>query len=308
MNLSQSATNLLKNIIPKKMLRRARYFKRLIAYDTYPKIPFDNTYPWLNYAFLEVVADGRCAYRPAYVWGILQAAALAKVLGIPKISVIEFGVAGGFGLLCAEAIARSVEVMTEIEIDLYGFDTGVGLPKPQDVRDQPNMWFEGQLPMDREALEAALVKAQLVMGPVNETLPSFVANNPAPIGFVSVDVDLYTSTSDALNVLRTDHKNTLPRVVCYFDDIFGHTYNEFCGERLAINEFNASDADRKICPIYKLRNFLPQTEFLELWPDGMYWAHLFKHPMYNRLDSFNKAVISDIEGVDIRVPPNSGWR
>ncbi len=278
-----------------------------MAYDSFPKVPFDNTYPWLNYAFLKLMKDGQCVRKPMYVWGILQGAALAKVLGIPKISVIEFGVAGGFGLLGAEAIARSVEAITEVDIDVFGFDTGIGMPKPQDVRDQPNMWFEGQLPMDRAALEAALVKAQLVIGPVKETLPSFVAGDPAPVGFVAHDLDLYTSTADALDLFRADHKHLLPRVSCYFDDIFGHTYNEFCGERLAINEFNASTNKREICPVHGLRYFLPRKEFQELWPDGMYCAHFFEHPMYARLDSFNKAVIADIEGMDIRVPPDSGW-
>jgi len=262
----------------------------------------------LNYAFLKIMRNGKCADKPMYVWGILQAAALAKVLGFGRISVVEFGVAGGFGLLSAEVTAHSVERLADIEIDIYGFDTGVGLPKPVDIRDQPNMWFEGQLPMDKPKLECALTKAKLVIGPVSETLPSFIGLNPAPIGFVSIDVDLYSSTVDALSVFRADHDRLLPRVITYFDDIDGHTYNEFCGERLAINEFNSSSSARKICPIHGLRYFLPRNQFQELWVDGMYWAHLFEHPLYSRLDSYNKPVRSDITGTDLRVRPDSAWR
>ena len=60
-------------------------------------IPFDNSYMWIGQTFRRMLADplgGR--YRP-YAWGVLQGAALAKVLGYPRISVIEFGVAGGSG-------------------------------------------------------------------------------------------------------------------------------------------------------------------------------------------------------------------
>jgi len=234
---------------------------------------------------------------------VLQAAALAKVLGVPRITVIEFGVAGGYGLLSLQAIARAVKALTGIEIDVFGFDTGVGLPKPEDVRDQPNMWFEGQLPMNREALEAKLVGTKLVLGPVKNTLASFLASSPSPVGFVSVDVDLYSSTVDVLHLFRAGHTHLLPRVSCYFDDICGHTYNEFCGERLAINEFNASMQDRKICPVHGLRYFLPPMVFKELWPEGIYWCHLFDHPSYTHLDSFTKAVVTTIEGIDTRGRP-----
>ena len=88
----------------------------------------------------------------------------------------------------AMAVARRV----------FGFDSGVGLPKPEDFRDQPNMWFEGQLPMDRAKLEPKLRRGKLCLGPLKETISTFIAGNPAPVGFASFDVDLYSSTRDAL--------------------------------------------------------------------------------------------------------------
>src|SRR5438132_1216474 len=175
-------------------------------------IAFDNTYSWLNHTFAELVKDARCRERPQYGWGVMQGAALAKILGVPKISVIEFGVAGGFGLLALESIAAAIEIITNVHIDVFGFDTGVGLPKPADFRDQPNMWFEGQLPMDRDRLISALSRARLYLGPVDETIPSFIASDPAPIAFVSFDLDLYSSTRDALTLFQADHSNLLPRV------------------------------------------------------------------------------------------------
>ena len=183
MSLGQSTKSILKRALPRSLLLTARATKKTLGFDFFPAVPFDNTYAWLKYAFHKIMRNGNCADKPMYVWGILQGVALARVLGYGRISVIEFGVAGGFGLLSAEATAHSVERLVDIKIDVYGFDTGVGLPKPVDIRDQPNMWFEGQLPMDKPRLELALTKAKLVIGPVSETLPSFIGLNPAPIGF-----------------------------------------------------------------------------------------------------------------------------
>jgi len=286
-----------KKILPRKALEMLR-----------TPIPFDNTFPWLNHAFSELIGHASFNRRPSYVWGVIQGAALARVLKIPKISVIEFGVAGGCGLVALEGIAKAVTKMTDIKIDVVGFDTGVGLPKPEDFRDQPNMWFEGQLPMDRARLDSTLRLASLRLGPVKETIPSFIRSNPAAIAFAAFDLDLYSSTRDALTLFQADYRYLLPRVITYFDDIFGHTYNEFCGERLAIREFNENHCNRKLCRIHGLRRFVEGCPPTDAWPDGMYFAHLFEHPLYNAFDSINKGVIMDVEGNVLRRPPWSNWR
>ncbi|HEY6945735.1 MAG TPA: hypothetical protein VI431_11400 [Candidatus Acidoferrum sp.] len=278
-----------KTILPRRVVKMLR-----------KPAPFDNTYPWLNYAFSRLMRGGRLNQRPPYVWGVVQGAALAGVLEIPKISVIEFGVAGGCGLVTLERIANAVAKMTNIQIDVIGFDTGLGLPKPEDYRDQPNLWFEGQLAMDRVRLQSTLNRAILHLGPVKETIPSFISSNPAPIAFVSFDLDLYSSTRDALTLFQAHYKHYLPRVISYFDDTFGYTFNDFCGERLAIREFNECNDNRKVCAIHGLRNFI-ESPVSDLWPDGMYFAHLFDHPLYVALDSISKPVIMDVRG-------NTLWR
>ena len=48
--------------------------------------------------------------------------------------MLEFGVAGGAGLLSLERIAELVEGLTGVEIEVHGFDTGTGLPAPKDYR------------------------------------------------------------------------------------------------------------------------------------------------------------------------------
>ncbi len=295
MAIARAIKSLAKVTLPKNTIAFLKRMRLVLGGETWPPVPFDNVYPWLNYTFSELFKLTQGAY-PQYAWGVTQGAALAKVLGLPRVSVIEFGVAGGSGLLALETISEAIERRTNIGIDVFGFDSGVGLPKPGDFRDQPNMWFEGQLTMDRATLEPKLRRAKLCLGPVRETVPTFIAGNPAPVAFASFDLDLYSSTRDALLIFKSNCVYLLPRVISYFDDIFGHTYNDYCGERAAIAEFNTSNRTRKICPIYGLRYFIPRFARGDLWPDGMYFFHFFEHPSYSRLDSFNKVVVQDVDG------------
>jgi hypothetical protein len=188
---------------------------------------------------------------------MLQGVALGKVLNMNRVSVIEFGVAGGAGLLAMEHIAESIEEMLNIKIDIYGFDRGTGIPKSQGYRDLPNLWLDGQFPMDRELLEKRLRRASLKLGLVERTVPEFLELSPAPVASVSFDLDLYSSTSDAMKLLEAPNDLLLPRVLCYFDSIIGLTYGDHNGERLAIGEFNAGHTLKKLSPLYGLKHFVP---------------------------------------------------
>src|SRR5262245_29668740 len=64
--------------------------------------------------------------RPEYGHCLLQAAQLARRLGHSRISAIEFGVAGGNGLVALERHAAYVTRQTGVEVAIYGFDTGEG--------------------------------------------------------------------------------------------------------------------------------------------------------------------------------------
>jgi hypothetical protein len=187
----------------------------------------------------------------------VQGANLAKVLGIHRISVIELGVAGGNGLIALEYIAEKVEKMCGVEIDVYGFDTGMGLPKPHDHRDLPNLYVEGSYAMDHEKLQKRLKRAHLILGLVEDTIPKFVASDFPAIAFISFDLDLYTSTMHAFKLFEADQKFLLPRIHCYFDDILGYTFGDCNGELLAISEFNASHTTRKISKLNGLRYYVP---------------------------------------------------
>ena len=63
---------------------------------------------------------------------MLHAADLALEMRHRRVSVIEFGVANGAGLINLCKIAKSVTKTTGIEFDVYGFDTGAGMPSAID--------------------------------------------------------------------------------------------------------------------------------------------------------------------------------
>jgi len=213
---------------------------------------------------------------------MLHAATLARKLGHQRISSIEFGVAGGNGLVAMERHAETVRAKTGVEVVIYGFDTGQGMPQPQDYRDLPYLWQPGYFPMDVEKLKARLKSARLIIGDVAETVRDFVTQeNPPPIGFISFDLDYYSSTVAALRIFEADQRYFLPRVPCYFDDIVGDVdwaYNEFTGELLAIKEFNAAHDSIKVAPVNGLRFYgrrIPKS-----WHEQIFVAHLFTHPDY----------------------------
>ena len=64
-------------------------------------------------------------------------------------------------------------------------------------------------------------RAQLRLGDVTYTVPSFMKELFPPIGFVSNDLDLYTSTRDSFALLKSEPQHLLPRVTMYFDDLLG---------------------------------------------------------------------------------------
>jgi hypothetical protein len=159
-------------------------------------------------------------------------------------------VATGAGLLNLCHVAKLSSAATGVRIDVVGFDTGRGLPRPQDYRDHPELFQEGDYPMDFEALQKRLPgNGRLVLGPIGETAPKFIKNlnADAPVGFAAVDVDYYSSAKDALKLLTAaDPEKYMPLTLLCLDDITDGFQNQWCGELLAIEEFNNSQQWRTI--------------------------------------------------------------
>jgi hypothetical protein len=242
------------------------------------------SYLWLNSLFGALIKEGKGQLRPSYTWGALQAVYLARTIGVDRVSLIEFGVAGGNGLIALERAAEMLEREFEVGVDVYGFDSGCGLPQPTDYRDLPNLFSEGSFPMNEKELRARLKRANLILGLVKETIPAFIASKPAPVAFISFDLDLYSSTTQTFRLLEADTSLLMPRIHCHFDDILGFTHADHNGERLAITEFNASNPNRKISPIYGLRHYLPRPYLNDIWAEQAYMAHILDHPLYNKRD------------------------
>ena len=63
-------------------------------------------------------------------------------------------------------------------------------------------------------------------------------NDTAPLGFISVDLDIYSATTAALQCLTGRPENYRPGISMYFDDRSFFFANEWAGELAAIAEFN----------------------------------------------------------------------
>lgn len=219
--------------------------------------------------------------RPQYAYGVFHAAQQAKLLGLGSISVIEFGVASGEGLLALESTAGEIANYFGIRISVFGFDIGEGMPEAIDYRDLPYVWRRGFYKMNQSRLRERLSHdTQLIIGNVSETVQSLL-HTPDPVGFVAFDLDYYSSTSQALAVFDLPHCTRLPRVYCYFDDILYPEFachNPWTGELCAIREFNEQRTSTKVCPLHLLRWMRVHPE---PWNDQIYVLHDFHHPLYS---------------------------
>jgi hypothetical protein len=88
--------------------------------------------------FRLIIAKGSRSFERKLAWGALPrssyaycmyaGAELGKALGLSRVSTIEFGVFKGESLLLMQQYAKDIERIVGIGIDVYGFDTGAGLP------------------------------------------------------------------------------------------------------------------------------------------------------------------------------------
>jgi hypothetical protein len=212
--------------------------------------------------------------RPHYLLGVYRAAEQAQAEGIREISVVEFGVACGAGLMLLQDFARQVEAETNVSIKVIGFDSGSGLPELSgDHRDHPDAWLPMDYPMNVQSLRQRLTsRTELVLGDVKTTVPEFVARGRCPpIGFIAFDLDLHSSTKHALRVLSAPNRIVLRRVFLYFDDVDLEFNHRYAGELLAIDEFNDAVTDVKID---RWRGVEQRTVFTNsAWIKKMYIAH-----------------------------------
>jgi hypothetical protein len=226
--------------------------------------------------------DTQATERPHYAYCMLAAADLARRLGHNRISVVEFGVAGGNGLAFIRDFAGKAERATGVAFDIYGFDTGEGMPPPEDSRDLPHWFRESQYRMNRDALRDYVPEAKLVLGNIKDTAPSFVEQfRPAPIGALFNDVDYYSSTMHSFSIFDAVDRLPdcfLPRIFMYMDDILGtelEMYGPYNGQLAAIGDYNDSRDNSKI---HLNQNLISQAHLRYRYQ--IYYVHLLSHPKY----------------------------
>lgn len=219
--------------------------------------------------------------RQHNAYSILSAADRALYYGVQSITVVEFGVAAGAGLMNMCELAERVSAATGVEIKVVGFDSGTGMPPPQGFRDHPELYQEGDFPMDFESLRAKLPSnGELILGPLRDTVEQFRErrlDTMAPLAYVVIDVDYYSSTVDALKIFDGPAEAYLPLTLVYLDDVALDHHNPFAGEELAVCEFNDGHAHRKAV----------RHEFFETsrifrrapWLKHIYFMHIMDHRM-----------------------------
>jgi hypothetical protein len=219
--------------------------------------------------------------RQYHAYGVLRAADLARSMGVKAVSMVEFGVGEGTGLVNLCKISERVKAITGIDFAIVGFDTGVGMPPPQDYRDHPDLYQEGDFPMiDQGRLVKSLPSnARIIFGRLEDTVPAFAEtlSSECPLGFVIVDSDYYSSARAALALLsHPDPTKYLPLPCVHVDNIIGETHNDWCGELLAVRDFNDSHPKRKLArdTFLRARRIFKHA----IWLDQLFILHVLDHP------------------------------
>ncbi len=209
-----------------------------------------------------------------YLLGLAYGVKEAIICGYDRLAAVEFGVFYGAGLLDLCSSAALFRDEFGLDIQVYGFDGGTGLPKLiGDYRDQPEMFIPGEFVMpDQDALRAKLPDyCELVIGDVGETVQGFEPRlKDRVLAFASYDLDLYSSTVRALPFLTFRPERYLPAVPMYFDDNAKTiTQCPWAGEELAIHEFNVAHTLRKI----------ERKDQSRWWMTNLFVLHVLDHPM-----------------------------
>lgn len=147
--------------------------------------------------------------------------------------------------------------------------------------------------MDKQRLEKSLPSnCKLVIGEVGDTVRQFLAENDltaAPIGFISFDLDYYYSTRDAMEILCDTPEKYLPHFPTYFDDIALWSHNEYCGELLAVKQFNIDNQFRKI----EKNRFLQYRRVFKhsSWLEHIFFLHILDAPERTSIRKDDEAAV-----------------
>src|SRR5260370_41352860 len=80
--------------------------------------------------------------RQQYAFSRLKTAELAQAQGLKSVTVIEFGVAAGAGLMNIFNISSHITRLTGVEVQNFGFYSRPGMPPPPDQPHHPQQVIE----------------------------------------------------------------------------------------------------------------------------------------------------------------------
>lgn len=209
-----------------------------------------------------------------YPMGLAHGVLQALYSGYNKITAIEFGVGTGGSFRNLLKAAEYYRKEFGLEIEIYGFDNGTGLPNPiPGYKDHPEIWSQGQfVAPNLEVWQTQLPQwAHFIIGDINKTVNEFskkFAESDSKIAFVSVDVDYYSSSAAAFKIFEMPATCYVPAVPIHMDDIISLiTFSKYAGQELAINEFNDAHELRKLerKDHFRIQNF--------------HVCHVFDHPI-----------------------------
>lgn len=233
----------------------------------------------LRVAFLKYLQVKFKTFKPHYETILLESCKEAKKLGIDKVSVLELGVAGGNGIIALEKYKKLIEKHLDIEINIYGFDTGEGMPATDLKEDLPFVFKQGQFKINKEIVSSKL-KSKIFYGDIKDTINDFINSKPNKISCIFFDLDYYSSTKAFMDQIVNLKSYFLPRIFCYFDDI--HLPEKYIsdvnGVLLAIKEFNSSNKGFKFgTNVDHILDFK-----FPLAKSSIYMLHNFDHQDYNK--------------------------
>lgn len=217
---------------------------------------------------LEQLLNGNYSHlinRKDYAVGMIYSAIIAKLSGYSELVCLEFGVApGADGLKNLSLLRKLISEHLGISYEIHGFDRKEGMPPFTDYRDHPELWAAGSWGLVDSSIPDNVTIHE---GDVAETVLTFSNNiGDKVIGFVAFDLDQYTGTKHALQILNLDKKNYLPIVPVYVDDLDSTVItNPWQGSQLAVNEFNTLYNNRKIDLKFQRKSMSSEVGFLHVF-------------------------------------------
>jgi hypothetical protein len=138
--------------------------------------------------------------RQTYIYCIFQKDKLDSLLDYKKVSIIELGCGGAMASSIRKNTSSKTERIYEVRIELYGFDTGSGLPKPREYRDIPHHFKDSLYKVDIDAVQRKLKLAKFVIGDVKDA-QRFLNNIIQRRLDRLQGLDYYSSTFDSFTIL-----------------------------------------------------------------------------------------------------------